>query len=220
MALKVIGTGNGRTGTLSLKSALDELGFGKCFHMYELIEHVPERVKYFEQAERGEAVNWDELFDGYNSAVDFPVIRYYKQVMAKYPDAKIIHTTRDPESWYKSFSETILYATQPDFKRILKMMIRLPFSSTLRKKMRVLKFNGAMIRNMIGKNFNDKQAAITMFNLHNQDVLATVPKDRMLIYDVKQGWEPLCKFLDVPVPNTPFPNTNSTHEFLNNLKRL
>lgn len=220
MALKVIGTGNGRTGTMSLKSALDELGFGKCFHMYELIEHVPERIKYFEQAESGEAVNWDELFDGYHSAVDFPVIRYYKQVMAKYPDAKIIHTTRDPESWYKSFSETILYATQPDFKRILKMMIRLPFSSTLRKKMRVLKFNGAMIRNMLGKNFNGKQAAITMFNLHNQDVLATVPKDRMLIYDVKQGWEPLCKFLNVPVPNTPFPKTNSTQEFLNNVKSL
>ncbi|MCY7410184.1 MAG: hypothetical protein LH473_07915 [Chitinophagales bacterium] len=205
---------------MSLKLALDELRFGICFHLYELIEHVPERIKYFEQAERGEDVNWDALFDGYHSAVDFPVIRYYKQVIAKYPDAKIIQTTRDPESWYKSFSETILWATQPDVKRILRMMIRLPFSSTLRKKMRVLKFNGGMIRKMLGENFKDKEAAIEMFNLHNQDVLAKVPKDRMLIYDVKQGWEPLCTFLNVPVPNTPFPKTNSTQEFLNNVKSL
>src|ERR1017187_9395420 len=100
MPLKVIGTGQGRTGTMSLKLALEELGFGKCYHMYVLIEEHPEDIVYFEKAEKGEQVNWLELFEGYNSAVDFPVIRYYKQIMEKYPDAKLIHTTRDAESWY------------------------------------------------------------------------------------------------------------------------
>ena len=219
MALQVIGTGFGRTGTHSLKLALEELGFGKCFHMYDLIEVSPEKVVYFEKAEKGENVNWDELFEGYHSAVDFPVIRYYKQVMAAYPDAKIIHTTREAESWYRSFSATILWASRPSVGRILKMMIRMPFSSKVRKKLRVFKYNGAMISKIIGKDLKDKQAAIAAFNRHNEEVLATVSRDRMLIYDVKNGWEPLCRFLNVPIPSTSFPKTNTTEEFVKNVAR-
>jgi len=219
MALQVIGTGFGRTGTHSLKLALEELGFGKCFHMYDLIEVSPEKVVYFEKAEKGENVNWDELFEGYHSAVDFPVIRYYKQVMAAYPDAKIIHTTREAESWYRSFSATILWASRPSVGRILKMMIRMPFSSKVRKKLRVFKYNGVMISKIIGKDLKDKQAAIAAFNRHNEEVLATVSRDRMLIYDVKNGWEPLCRFLNVPIPSTSFPKTNTTEEFVKNVAR-
>src|SRR2546429_655515 len=100
MPLKVIGTGQGRTGTLSLKYALEHLGFGKCYHMLELIMHHPEHVIYFEKAERGEKVDWDEMFVGYQSAVDFPIIIYYEELIKRYPDAKIIHTMRDPESWF------------------------------------------------------------------------------------------------------------------------
>lgn len=97
MALKVIGTGFGRTGTTSLKIALEQIGFGKCYHMYELLHH-PEDLKYFLKARKKEPVDWDALFTGYLSGVDFPVILYYKELMEKYPDAKLIHTTRDPES--------------------------------------------------------------------------------------------------------------------------
>ena len=97
MALKVIGAGQGRTGTLSLKAALKELGFGPCYHMIELLAH-PERVSYWEAAERGEAVSWDELFEGYTAGLDFPVFRYYDTLAKKYPDAKVILTVRDPRT--------------------------------------------------------------------------------------------------------------------------
>src|SRR5207248_6652488 len=98
----------------------------------------PAYVTYFEKAERGEQVDWDTLFTGYQSAVDYPVARYYKQLMAYYPDAKIIHTTRDPDSWYTSASKTIIWASKPSAGRMLKMMVKLPFAPELRKQMPVL----------------------------------------------------------------------------------
>src|SRR4051812_7397946 len=112
MPLQIIGSGMGRTGTHSLKLALEMLGFDKCYHMAELFQH-PEQVTYFERAERGEQVSWEALFQGYRSAVDYPVARYYKQLMSYYPDAKIIHTVRDAESWYQSASQTIIWASKP-----------------------------------------------------------------------------------------------------------
>ena len=207
----------GRTGTHSLKLALEELGFGKCYHMFELLNH-PEQLIYFEKAELGQDVKWDELFQGYHSACDFPVIRYYRQILDKYPDAKVIHTTRDPESWFKSVSDTIFWVTRPSLGRMLKMMIRLPFSSTLRKRLRVLKFNGMMINKVFGDDLKNKEKVIGFFNDYNKEVLATIPKESLLVYDVKTGWEPLCHFLGVPVPSIPFPKSNTTDDFVNNVK--
>jgi hypothetical protein len=220
MSLQIIGTGQGRTGTSSLRLALEELGFGKCYHMYVLIQEHPEEIEYFEKAEHGEQVDWDKLFTGYKSAVDFPVIRYYKDIMTKYPDAKIIHTTRDAESWYESMRKTIFWATQPSPGRMLKMMVRLPFSPMLRKQFRVLKFNGMMIRKVFGNNLNDKAKVLEVFHQWNADVLNFIPKEKLLVYDVKSGWEPLCKFMNVPVPSTPFPKVNSSEEFIGNVKSL
>ena len=130
MPIKVIGTGLGRTGTTSLKLALEQIGFGKCYHMKELFND-PSGLPHFLKAEKGEAPEWDTLFTGYLSAVDYPVARYYKQLLTKYPDAKVIHTTREPESWYNSCVNTIFWASKPSAGRILKMMVRMPFSSTL-----------------------------------------------------------------------------------------
>ncbi len=219
MSLKVIGTGQGRTGTASLKFALEQLGFGKCYHMFELFEH-PEQVKYFEQAHKTGNTNWDELLEGYQSAVDFPIIRYYKQLMEKYPDAKVIHTTRDPEAWYKSASDTIFWASKPSIGRILKLVVQLPFNSMVRRRVPILKHNGTMMDEVYGKDLKDKQEVIKRFNRFNDEVLNTVPKDRLLVYDVKSGWEPLCKFLNVPVPSTPFPKANNTDEFLGRVKKI
>jgi len=216
MAIEVFGTGQGRTGTTSLKAALEHLGFGKCYHMFELFKH-PEEVVYFEKAERGEKVDWETLFKGYRSACDFPVIRYYQQILALYPDAKVIHTTRDPESWFKSVSDTIFWATQPTPLRMLKMMIRLPFSSTLRKRLRVLKYNGMMVRKVFGEDLKNKSAVISLFNAYNDEILHSIPKEKMLVYDVKSGWGPLCAFLNVPVPGIPFPKSNTTDEFIYNV---
>ncbi len=216
MSLKIIGTGQGRTGTTSLKLALEQLGFGKCYHMFELLE-APEQITYFEKAEKGEPVDWETLFTGYLSAVDYPVAKYYKELIKVYPDAKVIHTTREPESWYKSAISTIFWASKPSLGRMLKILIRAPFSSKIRSRLPVLKFNGNLVGTVYGKDLNNKAAVIEKFNAFNSDVLNTVPKDRLLIYDVKQGWGPLCSFLGVPVPSEPFPKSNSTEDFLVNV---
>ena len=212
MSLQVIGSGVGRTGTHSLKLALEQLGFGKCYHMMELFQHT-EGLSYFQKAEREEAVDWDKLFEGYKSAVDYPVAKYYKQIIAAYPNAKIIHTVRDAESWYQSAMETIFWATKPSPGRMLKLLIKMPFSSTLRKRMPILKFDGEMIDKIFGKNLKDKQEVIKRYNAINQETLNYIPKDRSLVYQVKEGWEPLCNFLNVPVPSAPFPKSNVRDEF-------
>lgn len=219
MTLKIIGTGVGRTGTYSLKLALEHLGYGKCYHMAELFQH-PEGLVYFEKAEKGEEVDWEALFEGYQSAVDYPVSRYYKQLMAKYPDAKIIHTIRDPESWYQSASQTIIWASKPSLGRVLKMMTKLPFAPGLRKQMPVLKFDGKLIDLEFGKDYKNKEKVIARFNQHNEAVLNTVPKERLLVFDLKKGWEPLCQFLGAPVPAIPFPQSNSKDEFINRIKHI
>ena len=217
MALQVIGTGQARTGTTSLKEALEHLGFGKCYHMFELMNH-PDQLIYFEKAERGEEVNWDELLEGYHSACDMPIIGYYKQVIEKYKDAKVIHTTRDAESWYKSMTDTVFWAVKPSPGRILNMMIRLPFSSTLRKRLRILKYNGRMVHKFFGKDLKNKEKVISYFNEYESQVYKTIPKEKLLVYNVKSGWEPLCKFLNVPVPSMPFPKSNTKDEFVHKVK--
>jgi len=217
MGLKVIGTGQGRTGTTSLKIALEQLGFGKCYHMWELMNN-PDQLIYFQKAERGENVDWDELFKGYNSACDYPVIRYYKQVLEKYPDAKVIHTMRDAESWFKSCSDTIFWAVKPSFRRLMGMMIRLPFSATLRKRLRIFKFNEIMVGSSFGNDLKNKKKVIDYYNEYNSTILNTIPKEKLLVYDVKTGWEPLCNFLNVAVPSTPFPKSNTKDEFVHNVK--
>lgn len=219
MPLKVIGTGMGRTGTHSLKLALEELGFGKCYHMAELFEN-PHGIHHFHKAEKGEDPDWDTLFEGYQSAVDYPVTRYYKQLINHYPDAKIIHTIRDPESWYKSASETIIWASKPSLGRMVKLMVKLPFSPGLRKQMPVLKFNGNLIDWEFGKNYKDKFEVIKRFDTHNETVLKTVPKEKLLVFHPKDGWEPLCAFLQVPIPDKPFPESNKRDEFIHRIKHI
>jgi len=219
MSLLVIGSGVGRTGTHSLKLALEELGFGKCYHMEELFQH-PENLEYFQQAERGESVEWDKLFEGYCSAVDYPVARYYKQIIAAYPQAKIIHTIRDAEGWYNSAMNTIFWATKPSVGRIVKMLIRMPFSSAIRKRFPVLKYDGKLMDDIFGKNLQNKQEVIKRFNAINTEALNFLPKDRTLVYEVKSGWAPLCNFLNVPIPATPFPRSNTREDFRKNVAQM
>ncbi len=209
----------GRTGTHSLKMALEYLGFGKCYHMVELLKN-PAGLNCFLDAENGKQANWDNLFNGYSSAIDYPVAKYYKQLMNAYPEAKVIHTIRDPESWYKSCTETIFWASKPDAGRILGMMVRMPFSSDIRKRLPVLKYNGMLLDKEFGKNLKDKERVIQSFHKRTEEVLATVPAERLLVYRVQEGWEPLCKFLNVAVPDIPFPKSNSKEEFIQNVKNI
>jgi len=213
MALKVIGVGFGRTGTHSLKLALEILGFHKCYHMEELVMHHPEKVHYWEDAREGKKVNWTELFEGYQAAVDFPVNMRYKELMKYYPDAKFILTTRDPESWYKSFGDTIVRQARPSVGKILSGVVRMIYDRKFRLQMKVFRFAGAYLKTMFPNGFDDKPAAIARFNSWNSEVRQTIPRDQLLEFHPKDGWGPLCSFLGVEVPDVPFPQSNTTDEF-------
>ena len=204
MTLKIIGAGFGRTGTTSLKAALEQLGYAKCHHMTEVLTN-PSQAAGFLDAWRGNPVDWDHLFDGYQATTDWPACTYYQQLMAKYPDAKVILSLRDPERWYASAYETIYpaHAVVP------------PWAGKLFPKLGVFR---EMILSQVWdgtfeSRFADKDFAIKKFKAHNQEVIDTVPADKLLIFEVKQGWEPLCKFLDLPVPDTPFPHLNDKKQF-------
>lgn len=211
MALEVIGAGHGRTGTLSLKAALEELGFGRCYHMVELLAQ-PQEVSYWEAAEKGESVDWDALFEGYRSGVDFQVFRHYGALAQHYPDAKVILTVRDPEKWYESALSTIYRAGPPPLQKAL-LALRLPFSPRLRKLIRVFRLSGNVWRKDFGGRFEDKAYALKTFEAHVEAVKRTIPEERLLVYEVGEGWEPLCAFLNVPVPDKPFPHLNDRLSF-------
>lgn len=219
MSLKIIGSGLGRTGTYSLKLALEHLGFGKCYHMLELFQK-PEGVKHFWDAENGNSVNWDELFTGFQSAVDYPVARYYKQLADFYPDAKIIHTIRDPEEWYESAKHTIFMAKNLDIKRLLKFAINFPFSIHQRKRFKVFMYNRNLMDQEFGKDLSDKDKVIKAFIKHTENVKKEIPSERLLLFKSSDGWESLCSFLNVPVPEEDYPNRNSREEFLNRVDKI
>jgi hypothetical protein len=198
--MKVIGAGFGRTGTMSLKVALEELGCGPCYHMMEVFDK-PRHVALWQAAAEGRPIDWGDLFAGYNSAVDWPACSFYEQLIDLYPDAKVLHTVRDPEKWYESVRNTIYPSTQeagdsPDRRAHLHMIKTLIWQRT---------FHGR---------FEDKQHALAIFEQHNREVTQRVPAERLLVYDVREGWEPLCRFLGVPVPkDTAFPRLNDTATF-------
>lgn len=209
--MKIIGAGLGRTGTSSTKLALEMLGFGQCYHMRELIEngsHLP----YWQAAlERG-TTKWDALFAGYQSAVDYPSALFYQDQMKQYSDAKVLLTVRDPERWYESALSTI-YDVSRRRNKFAISILRL-FSSEFRALYPRMLFIDALIwKGQFKERFEDKDFAIRTFNEWNESVMATVPDDKLLVYEVKQGWEPLCDFLGVPVPDEPFPRANSREEF-------
>ncbi|MDX1523026.1 MAG: sulfotransferase [Anaerolineae bacterium] len=213
MTLKVIGAGFGRTGTVSIKAALEELGFGKCYHMVELLQQ-PEQVVYWEAASRGEAVDWDTLFAGYQASIDFPSYRYYREQLEHFPEAKVLLSVRDSEKWYESALNTI-YRAEPGLGQKLLLSIALPFSPRLRQIIRIFRMgNRDVWQNDFQGRFEDKAFAIKVYNRHNETVRQIVPPEKLLVYEVKEGWDPLCHFLNVPVPDgKPFPHLNDRAAF-------
>jgi hypothetical protein len=212
MPIQVIGAGLGRTGTLSLKAALEELGFAKCYHMVEVLAHRND-ARIWDAAARGEPVDWDALFAGYQSTVDWPSCSFYKELSERYPGAKVILTVRDPERWYDSARQTIYFvrnamprwvgAFMPRMRAFVRMVDRIIWTGT---------FQGR---------FEDRAFAIEVFKRHNDEVRREVPADRLLVYDVREGWGPLCAFMGVPVPDgKPFPHLNDAVEFRARIERM
>ncbi|MEP7127738.1 MAG: sulfotransferase family protein [Chitinophagales bacterium] len=213
MSLKIIGAGWGRTGTESLKIALEHLGFGKCYHMFELMKDST-RAKYWLQLEKGEQPDYDALFKDYQSAVDFPAALYYREFMKQYPDAKVILTVRDADKWYDSASKTILKGIPAGvifFAKVFGI-----FSKNLRALPKAQKWLDRILFKETGLFQNqskNREAMKAIFNKWNEEVQQTVPADKLLVFEVKEGWEPLCKFLNVAVPEIPFPKSNDSESF-------
>jgi hypothetical protein len=203
--MRVIGAGFGRTGTASLKLALEKIGFGPCHHMQEVLKH-PDEVPMWERAARGETVDWKAFMGAWGSACDFPSALYYRDLMEAFPDAKVILSTRDAASWYASMAETIV----PMFSRFPNRVVLplLPVVSAPRRTM-----VGTRVHAEIIDRFEDREHVLAVYEAHVAEVKRVVPAERLLVFEAKQGWAPLCEFLGVPVPSEPFPRVNDTAEF-------
>jgi hypothetical protein len=203
VGLAIIGAGFGRTGTLSLKTALEELGLGPCHHMYE-VRRSPDQIAYWDAASRGEPMDWDRVFAGYVSQVDWPAAAYWRELTAHFPNAKVILTVRDPEAWYASIAKTILPASELGRTNDPDPMGRAGSEIIYRVALQGI-FQGRLA---------DKAHALQVYTKHQRDVIGSIPASRLLVYNVNEGWDPLCCFLGVGVPKAPFPSGNSTAEFL------
>jgi len=195
MALEVIGAGFGRTGTMSLKDALDTLGYEPCYHMIECIPRGPDHWKLWEDAHEGNA-DWDAIFESRTATVDFPACTSWKALAEYYPEAKIILGVRDPERWYESTQETIF---APRWVEYLSTSI-------------AGNFMAATVNSYFEGRMNDKNYLVQRFHEHIAEVRATIPAERLLTFEAKDGWKPLCAFLDKPVPDEPFPHINDAKE--------
>jgi len=193
MSLRVIGTGFGRTGTDSMREALTMLGFGPCHHMYEVMAHA-EQKRLWRALAKGGAPNWDRLFAGYESCVDWPSAHYWRELIEAYPQARVILTWRSPEGWWESFQRTILPA-------IADSKDQDPLGVAL------------VAKQVFGGHPRDRAHAIAVYEANVEAVLNTVPPERLLIHKLGDGWEPLCTHLGVPVPDEPYPARNTTQEF-------
>ena len=194
MALEVIGAGMGRTGTASLKVALEALGIGRCYHMTEVLKS-PGSVEGWIRAAEGNP-DWDTIFSGYSATVDNPGCNYWKELAAHYPDAKIILTTRDADAWFESTNETIHSVEFAGF------MKNSPFGEMIQKTM----------WDRMDNRMQDRTHMVDFFNRHTAAIADSIPAERLLFYQVSDGWKPLCEFLDLPVPDMDFPHINSRNE--------
>jgi hypothetical protein len=195
MSLKVIGAGLGRTGTMSLKFALEHIGFGPCYHMVEFFAHLPEHLPLWLDAADGRP-DWDAMFDGYVSTVDYPGCTYWRALVAKWPEAKVILTTRDPDSWFESANSTVLS----------------PKAGAMLANSPAKRFFETTVHHDFGDRSGDREFMTAYFRRWNDAVMAEVPPEKLLVFKASDGWEPLCEFLDVPVPPEPYPRVNSRED--------
>ncbi|MFN0114912.1 MAG: sulfotransferase family protein [Paracoccaceae bacterium] len=187
--LQVIGAGFGRTGTDSLREALNILGFGPCHHMFEVTANPVMKARWRAFLAEGGAPDWEALFEGYRSCVDWPSAHWWPELASLCPAAKVILTWRDPESWWRSFEETLLagYRTASDRESV----------------------GVRIMEKVFGDRIGDRDHAITLYEANAAAARALRPEGRVLVLEPGAGWEPLCTHLGVPVPDLPYPNRNS-----------
>ncbi len=201
MTLRVIGAGFGRTGTFSLKQALETLGFSKCYHMAEVAVN-PSHVGLWRAAWRGEA-RWDELFEGYAAAVDWPTAAFWPRLMEVYPDAKIVLTVRDGDSWFASAWRTIFRSMHDGMQ-----------SDDADIRERLVMAKEIIVDGTFGGDLEDRRNAIAVYEANVARVYREVPPERLVVFDGKDGWGPLCAALEVEEPAEAYPHVNTSEEFL------
>ncbi len=201
MSLKVIGAGWSRTGTFSLRQALQLLGMGPCYHMHEEFLQ-PEHHALWRRAHAGKIESWRELLGEYQSVTDTPACLFWRELVRAYPGAKVVLTIRDPNTWYESMCSTVYpvtFASSEGSSAEERSAIELA---------RELVFDG-----FFQGGFGDRETALALFDEHNSAVRREVPAERLLVCEVAEGWGPLCEFLGVPTPAVPFPRTNERAGF-------
>jgi len=208
MTVKVVGAGFGRTGTLSLKYALEMLGFTKCYHMME-VHQTPEHVAIWRQAARGEPVDWSQVFAGYQASVDWPSCNFWREQLQAFPDAKVLLSKRDPEKWYESVMNTIWKASND----------RRNSDDSRAQAGSAMAFEVIWDGVFAGR-MDDKDHVIGIYNAHNRRVIDEVPADKLLVFEARQGWAPICEFLDCPVPTEDYPRVNTTEGFTERWQKI
>ncbi len=224
MPLRVIGAGFGRTGTLSLHAALEEVGFAPCEHMTNIFDH-PGRFALWREAarrkRRGEPIDWEQLLGGYQATVDWPGAYFWEELVTAYPDAKVILTVRDPERWYASTRDTIYTPRRMETASRLTAALLALVGALAPPVRAIARLTDEVIwSGTFDGRFEDKDHAIRVFTDHTAAVTARVPPERLLVYDVKEGWAPLCAFLEVQAPPAqPFPHLNDAAHFQSRVRR-
>jgi len=197
--MEIIGAGFGRTGTLSLKVALERLGFGPCYHGVEILTS-PERVGQWLTPTRDTSFDWDAIFMGFRATVDWPAAAHWRELVAHYPSAKVLLSMRDADSWYDSIMKTLYPALNREMPADVAEPLR-DFHFMLRE---------LILERTFGGKLADRAHSKQVFEAHNQAVLDAVPASHLLVYQPGDGWDPLCAFLDVSKPNEEFPRLNDT----------
>jgi hypothetical protein len=213
--MKLIGAGLPRTGTLSQKVGLEMLGLAPCYHMVNVLGDL-EQTQLWRRALEGDSP-WEEVFDGFQASVDWPGSYFYKELLEAYPDAKVLLSVRDAEAWERSMRETIWGLFYGDILIRDLSMARIRVDAGWRAYMELMEEmweRSGLIDAGADTTPESMRAAMERFN---QGVKETVPADRLLVWSVGDGWEPLCQFLELPVPDTPFPHLNDSKVFIDRI---
>ncbi len=212
MSIEVIGAGFGRTGTLSLKMALEQLAFTKCYHMHDLFAH-PGHAETWTAIAQGNPANWPALFNGYRALVDWPCAYFWRELSDYYPQAKIVLTVRDANDWYDSIEQTIFTVINRSFPEGATQP-QLPKNASPVAAAQISMAKLMIADNLFSGRLEDRQHCIAVYEQHNAEVQRSLPAERLLVYNVCEGWSPLCHFLGTAEPDTAFPRSNSKREFL------
>ncbi|MEM7801149.1 MAG: sulfotransferase family protein [Chloroflexota bacterium] len=199
MSIRVVGAGVGRTGTSSLRQALEILLGKPCYHMRELLDN-PDHISFWHEAAFGGRPDWQTALADYGAGVDWPFAAFWPELSTVYPDALIILSKRPADQWWESASKTIYAPRERPPGMQTDTMLQL-----------------SRTRFPIHPIIHDREKSMALFEKWNKSVIAQAPADRLLVWEARDGWQPICQALRLPVPEIPFPHRNTRQEFIDNI---